>query len=469
MHYLALPLIGVHALAIVFAFRRGQEMQALPGISWLFLAVLPFWIVSGRFAEDTANIQLIGISVVSIAICLSDAFASAYARVPAKTERLSIDGLLLPVLVVFVLLIPIVHLLSAGHVPLIERLNPDLSPEESAMIRENFSKLLALPEFIKVVFNWNIVLFAPVLTAYLVKTERWRGAVFVAVWTVLYALASSARLPFILYLANTFLIIVLLAPPRVGRTVVICTIGGLSVLTAATQERVAALDQWYELASASGTEMPGFGQFQAHASRTGLPVTPGDMERLDDRLLDEQRPSTFTRYGDYAVYRAFLGPIEVANRWYAFFPDASGGWRPMRDLVPLPGLRSAQHAANRLAIWAYVERFPRNYFQTSRAYAGLDADAYSYGGLILVALAGFVLLIIRILGVLLLSSGRLSAILYGLLLSFYTVFPFQASIQAMLFSHGMLVVFVGMLILKIGSQMGPVARGSARSVVADDK
>lgn len=421
--------------ATTIAWRRNSAFEALPSVAWLFMAVVPYAYLAQYFPPEAALTQGIGIALIALALAVGDSVAVFIA--PQERELESGDfrqNLLLIGLIIIVVVIPVVHLIYARDVPFLHLFGDE---EGAAEARENFSKLLEAPAVLKIMFNWVIVVAGPVLAASLFCRKRYVLFALVVTWCSGYAIISSARLPILLFAATTSVAIVAVSFPRFARPLLICGIVSLAGLNIGAIYRGEALMAGYERSVEEGTINP------VAADRHTLPISPGDVERINGDQLD-----VFPTLGplDSPLYRSFLGPMEVANRWYVFFPEVYGGWRPLTDLLPLRKSDEWQHASNHVGRWAYFERFPTRYLDSIHAYASVDADAFSFGGLWFVALAALGLLLIRIL----LAAGRVpissSGVLYFVGVALMSALPFQASLQAMVIPNGLIAIFVGLLV-----------------------
>jgi hypothetical protein len=179
------------------------------------------------------------------------------------------------------------------------------------------------------------------------------------------------------------------------------------------------------------------------------------------RLIDADEEPLYLRLPHYIVYRTFLTPVEVAYHWYAYFPNINGGWRSPAELVGIVP-QGLTHAANRVGVWAYVERFPDHYLNSISAYSSLDADAYSFGGLLCVAIAGIIIFSIRMAAVLA-DISPLGRAVSALLICQIGMFAISASVQAILIAQGAgLLVFLS-IVIRCASK-GKIAGANSQSM-----
>jgi hypothetical protein len=377
---------------------------------------------------------------VALAFAAGDAYAASRARrSDIATSPTTFGTVVCWCLAAFIIVLPIIHVATAHGLPIVERLTGNLDPEQSAMVRERFSKLLDAPVLLKLSFNWVIVVAGPLLAAILFMRRRWMLFGATVAWCSTYAIVSGAKLPLILFLLFTAIAVMKGLAPRLSGLLTQAMAAGLLVIVVAGVYRGEVLHNWYEQINWDRLPAAYTAGLQEHLSTTPIQISPADVERLSLPGRDQKKPGSLTDIGDYAAYRAILSPMEVSNRWYEYYP-AVEGWRPVDDLLPTTKPGDWRHASNKVGTWAYVQRFPDSYFDTIHAYASADADAYSFGGLPAVLFAAFVLALVRASLGLLAHGGELEVALSGLGIAFLTALPFQASVQAILIPQGLALV-----------------------------
>jgi hypothetical protein len=443
-----LPLVAVllSAAALGAALRFGRALDALPSLAWSFLAALPFLYLSQYFPPDAALKQAIGIAAVGIALGVGDLVAvwilgSSFGMRGGSQpvgDRVATGGAgfahrrFVPVLVLYVIALPAIHLGVAGEAPLAVLLSGETGAMALVIEREQFSKLLDVPGFLKIMFHWVIVIAGPLLVILLYSLKQYGRAIAALGWCALYAVLSLAKLPLLIFAAVCSIGVVAVHGPRVGRVAVIACLAFLTIWISAGVYRGSAIMEWYErlpeevLATEDMQRLRG----------AEIGVTPGDLHRLEAA----SRPVTFGSTLDSLLYRSVLTPMEVANRWYVYFPEVTGDWRSIWDLLPLPRAQAWRHAANRIAQWAYVDRFPGGYLPSARAYAGVDADAYAFGGMLACGIAAVLLAAIRLCFAVFNRNNMVANALYACALALMATLPFQASLQAMLVPQGLAVL-----------------------------
>jgi len=145
-------------------------------------------------------------------------------------------------------------------------------------------------------------------------------------------------------------------------------------------------------------------------------------------------------------YRVFLTPVEVSNHWYEFFLDDQNSFRGIQSFLERDTYKKT---ANIIGIKYYKEPFPNSYGSSVSAYSSIDADAFSFGGLGVVAIASLLLLLIRIyIGLSKNNSPPITKILEALSLNLIIILPFSASIQAILLPQGLMLLLFSIFFLR---------------------
>jgi hypothetical protein len=126
-----------------------------------------------------------------------------------------------------------------------------------------------------------------------------------------------------------------------------------------------------------------------------------------------------------------------------------------RSLSDLFERDTFKKTANLIGREYYVKPFPNSYNDSITAYASIDADAFSFGGLPLVLLLSILLVFIR----LFLSSKDYNSspeiqAFEHLALVYLILLPFTASIQAILIPQGLLPVLLIILYLRKQKRLG---------------
>ena len=177
------------------------------------------------------------------------------------------------------------------------------------------------------------------------------------------------------------------------------------------------------------------------------PFTDADYYRTERYVQSERGKSEVERKAHYFVYRCLLTPIDVAHRWYLYFPEIAGGYLGFKSSTPTnetsAGLRNP---ANAVGLWAYTVRFPSKYLSSISAYASVDADAMARGGFLWLAGVAVILLTVRV--ILVVIERRYCGIgaLVAVPLLYCGVLLPSSSLQAFLVSNG-IILYIGLLFL----------------------
>ena len=155
-----------------------------------------------------------------------------------------------------------------------------------------------------------------------------------------------------------------------------------------------------------------------------------------------------------AGYRIFLTPVEVSNHWYDYF---DGNPSEKRHILDIFERTNSKQASNKVGIWAYTERFPGSYGKTISANGSIDADAFSLGGILSIAIVALLLLIIRVLISVSYSGDPLLArILEGVGLAQLAFMPSSAPLQAILLPQGLGLILFLLLVLRRKSLLATI-------------
>jgi len=437
------PVILVAILALIligWSLGKGHFLPAFPTAAWLVFMSVPFLLSSGGIKPTVATTQAFGISLIALALLIGDglhvrSLGSMTVRAAVDTEN-RFNRILMYFFVGFIILIPLYHLANVGSLPLLEHFY-DSRSKDAANQREAFNKLLHVPEVFKFTFNWVGMVFGPLVIASSVALARrnklwYLLAIATFAWIFFYTAVSTARAPFIYFtILSVSLVVVRFGGilSRLGRYLSVVI---LTVILASGIIRAFELVNHQNTVGLNDPDYIGVMKL-APSKHPLMGWTLGDVARLmgDSKILRVPHLNTIT-------YRAFLVPAEVSSHWYAYFPNVSGEWRDAKELI---GLRDAgkHHAANLVGRWAYFERLPGYYLASVSAYASIDADAYSFGGIFAVAIAALALLTVRLIAILAVANPT-SSPLGVMMLLFIGLLTTSASLQAILIAQGLAVL-----------------------------
>ena len=323
-----------------------------------------------------------------------------------------------------VTLLPVVHVVMSGEIPIL-KIVAGSSTKEALPDREHFNK--EIPKFSAYLFQYVLTVFGPLLFGILVASRRYFVSGAVLLWCLAYAASSGAKWPTLIFLFTSALLAISIRSLRWRAILpILAVVTGIAFFVAATRLS-ATLSDW---ATKGGAKE------QLEVLRLRGPVSVGDIHRLAEAL---NGPTEFGRSADYLIYRVYLGPVEVASRWYEFYPAVYGSYLGFAGI--LRQTTDGRAPSNIIGVEVYRKRFPNRYLDSTSAYASIDADARAHGGIPGIIAAGLCLFLFRVLarfG----SKTRLGRISQTAQLAIYTTVPFQGSLQAILISQGVLALLL---------------------------
>lgn len=344
-----------------------------------------------------------------------------------------------------VFIIPVlIHLSIAPQIPLWATVvNGVNDPTELLIMRERAVKLLDTSPLLKYWFNWAIVVIAPATVALAFYMKKNGIAIFLWLISIVYAIMALAKAPVIL-LVGGLLVATAFLRPRWGRWLMPLAISSL-ILFGVIGGIVLKSDTYslinYVPPSHGDALWPSMSRDDPRRA-----VNQGDIARLRPLEVEYKR-SYISRKVEYLIYRAFLGPSDVSNRWYQYFIYRSPNSQGLHGLLPWGRTEGEVAPSREVGLWAYQERFPEKYMSSINAYASMDADAYSRGGFVGVLYVTILAAFVRLLACFIIISHPLSKILYGIILSGYCLLPASGSLQAVLGSNGLIFAVLLMLLL----------------------
>lgn len=435
---------------MIFTARRGVQMDSIaefaPSIGWVSLMLLPLAFQYGDLHETGRALQLTLVSGIAACLFLADVlcFNKAIKRRPGMARSPAMPWLVLTGLG---FLLPVAtHLFLMPKIPLVAVLfDKDATENALTLLRLNSTKLLAVPPIINYTFNWAMVVFAPIHIVVALFVGRWRQAVLGLVLASLYAAATLARLPLVLLLATC--VVASCVMPGPVRRHLCAGLVGLVLLGFGFIGVLFASGSLVHLKSASGhAPSPAITQMMPDDPRRAL--TYGDNFRFEPDPAEMPRSKLQTML-EYVVYRAWLTPSDVSNRWYQYFIYVQKEPLGLRNFYPAPRDAATQSPSRAVGLWAYRARFPHKYWDTISAYASFDADAFARGGVLGVAVALVLLVLARVGAAYLLTAHPVGLASYGVLLSALAILPSSASLQAIFGANGLFIVLMILLGIRL--------------------
>jgi hypothetical protein len=379
------------------------------------------------FPSPARDIQVIGVSLISIALAIGDYHSSTktFTSIDFSINR-KYRKILMICISIIISLVPIYHYYKVGYIPLINKYFGNYSVVELRDQRENYNKF-ALPYIFSVLSNQAVIILSPLLIGLFVFVKKYYLSLLVFLWIAFYSLSSNSKDSFIIFISSVLMVVVFLKTEK-HRTLLSKVFASAFILTII------------------------FGILHAetmirNADKCPLPIeanySPGNINRsCTKEVFDEIK--TFPII-DSIGYRVFLTPIEVSNDWYQYYSNNNNSFRSASDLLDR---NLSSSAANKVGIEFFQRIFPDRYGISVSAYSSIDSDAYSFGGMFIVFLVALLLLIVRLSLISAMNSESILArILYAIGLTQMTLLPWQSSIQAMLFSQGLLLISIFLLVL----------------------
>ena len=427
-----LPLITcllalLYVLIVIYAYRHNNLLGILPTLSWLAFMVAPFLFSFRYFDLESTYYQVIGIVLIGLALIFGDLFCVTRQSRKVNTEYLKIEvsTKFLIVISLFVVLVPITHLILAGNSPLFDLIFSDRLKNEISDERASYSKF-EISYIFSILSNLTINIFMPILLAIQIYYKKYYLFIVTLTYAVIYALNSTAKLPFISLIFAVVIVLGSTVLSKYKRVIGLLAIAcfGLTILSGVLFGNVMIKNK--ELCSVP----------------MNISNSPANISRSCPENLNLGINPVINSIG----YRVFLTPVEVSNHWYEFFLDDQNSFRGVQSLLERDTYKKT---ANIIGIKYYKEPFPNSYGSSISAYSSIDADAFSFGGLGIVAIVSLLLLLIRIyVGVSKNSSPPITKVLEALSLNLIIILPFSASIQAILLPQGLMLLLFSIFFLR---------------------
>jgi len=420
--------LGLLYLIIAFhAYRRNSLLQVLPSFAWLAFMVAPFLFSFQYFDRKSANFQLFGILFIALAFLLGDLFCvnKKVTRQIIRYQQFELSNKLLLVISLIVVVVPITHLFLTGKSPFFDLIFSNLSKNEISIEREQYTKF-QIPYVFSIMVNMTINIFMPILLVVQFQCKKYYLFTITLIYCSVYALNSTAKLPFISLIFA--LLITIGSTPLfkykkiIGLIPIFCF--GLTIL----------FGVWYGSLALKNKDIC--------SVPTNVNSSPANISRsCPENLAFGVNPIINT-----IGYRVFLTPVEVSNHWYEFFSVDQNSFRGVYSLLERDTYKKT---ANEIGIQYYAIPFPDSYGNSISAYSSIDADAFSFGGLLVVAAVSLLLLAIRVyIGLSKSNSPPLTKVLEGLAMNMLIILPFSASIQAILLPQGLALLLFSIFYLR---------------------
>jgi hypothetical protein len=433
--YPAILAIAFSTIIVAYGIYNNRFLDIAPTFAWALLMQAPFILQSGFYNSEPAQMQSYGIFIMSFLIISGDCYSLFHKNYIQHQNTIVNIKPLLVVCILGLIFFPLYHLSHIESTPFFDRLLGDFELNEIAQKREMFGKNLNVNIFYKYTFQWVYTVFGPIAFTLLMIQKKYIFALAVCIWVVIYSVLSTAKLPILLFLIFSALGISQIIPAIlrkiIGATVFI--IGAVFLFVSI--ERTGEINSWYVENRLSNLVITNFNETLA-AKDPLRQLTLNDVERVDGVKIE----GAYSPEVNFFIYRIFLSPADVSNHWYTFYEHVATEKRSAWDLIKPPKVGELR-ASNLVGRWAYYERFPHKYLETISAYGSIDADAYSFGGLICVLLVGFIYLALRIYTIRL-GAHAIGKFLSPIMTGYFVIFLAQSSLQAILVAQGLLMLIV---------------------------
>ena len=417
----------LYIVIVIYAYRHDNLLGILPTLAWLTFMVTPFLFSFRYFDLKSTYYQLIGIILIGLALILGDLFCVTRQskRVDTEYQKFDVSAKFLIVISLFVVLVPIIHLILAGHSPLFDLIFSNRSKNEISNERALYSKF-EISYIFSILSNLTINIFMPILLAMQIYYKKYYLFIVTLIYAVIYALNSTAKQPFISLIFASVIVLGSTVLSKYKRAIGLLALAcfGLTILSGVLFGN--AMIKNKELCS--------------------VPINISDSPANISRSCPEYLNLGINPVINTIGYRVFLTPVEVSNHWYEFFLDDQNSFRGIQSFLERDTYKKT---ANIIGIKYYKEPFPNSYGSSVSAYSSIDADAFSFGGSGVVAITSLLLLLIRIyIGLSKNNSPPITKILEALSLSLIIILPFSASIQAILLPQGLMLLLFSIFFLR---------------------
>lgn len=413
-------------------------MEFMPSLGWVTLMVLPVLLQYEMLHPVGRQLQVVAVLLIGIALMAGDWLACHLGRVHL-VNRESLPGTTGLTLVGSAFLVPAaIHLLMMPRIPLLAALfDANIGAQSLHQLRDDSAKFLDVPVMAKYLFNWSLFVFGPIFVGVSMTTGHRIQGIAGLSFGCLYALASLAKFPVILFLCASA------TATAAASARLFASIGYTVVAVLVAASLFAAGWDVIECSMAvdgNHLTMPSFRVVNRDDPR--LTLSCGDRMRLTTNGEESNAAAEEGVAGalHYLFYRVWLTPADVSNRWYQYFTYVTN--RPLGLQFLLPWERSGDTAtpSRLVGVWAYQSRFPDRYTMTVNANASFDADAFAHGGVLGIAIATMLLVAVRVGAACLATGHPIVLAAYGTMLCFLAVLPSSASVQAILGANGLVVV-----------------------------
>lgn len=426
-----------------YGFLKERSFALAPSLGWLSFMALPFLVMWPHFPEPYRSLHAKGVLLTGTLMLAADYGAFLYM---ARRIGQASHARMTPAFLNFVawgastalIGIAVYHLAIADNIPLLERLFGHGNLEEQLAARDNFQRDLPVPFFMRYIINFNVYIFGSLALVLHWISGRRRVSAGIALAIVVYSVLSTAKLP------------------AVVAVVIICALFAQALCFKYAKLRIALFSLYvlgmlmvglfYVLAT------PKIFAYYKHAPyETEAADDPRRTDSVGDYIrspeadaVSKQRAFVYRRL-EYIVYRVFMTPVEVSDRWYQYFTYVQKTPEPLSGMIGRAAGSDTPHPSVRVGHWAYHEKYPSKYMPNVHAYASMDADAFAYGGLAGVLVAALVFALVRFAFAVLHTPNPIAETLHMTAIVLMMAIPASGSLPALLAPHGLAALLAIMM------------------------
>ena len=452
MIYLLLVLYSaIFTWRAIINFKSRQLFELFPSIVWLSVIVFPFVYQFNYFDPTTVGLHSLGVFLTGFTLLFCDSLNMGNIGWPPKssgaTSFLNRHGKWLGIVIFLTIVtLQVSHILLMPKVPLFEKyFGATTNESDLEVMRENSSNFLRVPRVLLYLFQYTMLIFAPLGFWFLMKARRYNLSLILFLCCFFYSRITLAKGLLYVFLILCFILIwsELSQGWRkklsigFGLAVALPLLYSLNFLLFHPNSIVNYVPKPKVINSYQGKVNELYGT----SKHPALGLTDHLRLMNQDASVALAKPNRFEQYINYYVYRIFLVPVDVSDRWYAYFPAVYGdffGYSLLKEKDFRFGI--PPHPANLVGVWAFTKRFPSEYSDSNRSYASIDADAYARKGILGLVVVLVLLALVRIL----LKYTRLLSPASGILnttgLFVIGINLPMASLQATLIAQGVLMV-----------------------------
>ena len=395
--------------------QRMNYIQFLPSLCWTGFYFIPLLLEYDYLSPGTSKVHLFGAMFILGCLFAGDFLNSRTCNQPRKHST----GIMPYMLLTLGFSLSIFHyILADSTIPIF------MEESNRVLAREEFNK--GIPIMLRYIFNWSLSIFFPLSFSLFLLRGKYGWAAGTILIGSIYALSSSAKLPIVMFIWIS--VIILIANAKKFRTRWLAVMYTVFIVCCVTSGVVyKSLLSRSEFSNTNDSK-------QAVIGMTG---TAGEIRTS----LHVKRVFVHP-IADYFIYRAFFVPVEVSNNWYWYYLDKPKGLQSWRDRLK----EDSKGLSREIGLNIYQQNDPQHYSDTTNANAGVDADAFARFGIMGIVLAGVAVLMIRFVSL----GGKQSEITWSasmITVGIMSILPLQASIQAVVGAHGIFIL----ILVQVGS------------------